>query len=90
MIKLKYTKSATNEHFYLRLRLEKILRNNTLRFAWLIRKLKKRKNKKQKMLIIQVFIEVLEELNFGITIIVTRVSLILKALPDILRGKISE
>ena len=46
MMKMKYTKSATNEYFHLRLRLEKklivikhfacvkeIVRNNTLRFA---------------------------------------------------------
>ena len=33
MMKLKYTKSSTNEHFYLRLRLEKKVRHNTLRFA---------------------------------------------------------
>ena len=33
MIKLKWTKVPPNKHFYLKLRLEKSLCNNTLRFA---------------------------------------------------------
>ena len=37
MIKLKYTKNATNQNFYLSIfQLKKILRNNTLRFACVI------------------------------------------------------